>query len=104
MYVSKILDAKSNVKDPMMRSGCLQIFRHLLSRPKLEPRLRPFVDNIIATLKLSISDVDWRVRRTLALCIVAMGGSEIPFFAAVGGSDLLTYIIRNASINVAGLA
>lgn len=101
VYVGKILDAKSNVKDPMMRSGCLQIFRHLLSRPTLEPRLRPFIDNIIATLKLSITDADWRVRRALASCVIAMGGSDIPFFAALGGSDLLTFIIKNASISEA---
>lgn len=98
VFVSKILDARSLHKDPAIRAGCLQIFRHLISRKALEPRLQPFMDSIIATLKLSINDADWRVRKNLAATIIAMGASSIPFFQAVGGPDLLSYILKNASI------
>ncbi len=40
-YVSKLLDAKSAVKDPSMRVAAVSLFRHLVSRKSLEKRVQP---------------------------------------------------------------
>ena len=97
-YVSKLLDAKSNVKDPGMRAAAVTILRHIISRKSLEKRLQPFCDYIIATIKLAMQDLDWRVRRAVASTVIAMGASATNFFKAVGGTDLINYVIRNASV------
>ncbi|CUE89705.1 Hypothetical protein, putative [Bodo saltans] len=97
-FVSRMLDAKSVVKDPALRASAIQVLRHLISRPSLEPRLEPYKDNVLATIKLAINEADWRVRQAVASCVVAMGNSNVKFFETMGGPDLLSYIVRCAAV------
>lgn len=97
-FVSRMLDAKSTVKDPALRASAIQVLRHLISRTALEPRLEPYKDNVLATIKLAINDADWRVRQAVAACVVAMGNSNVKFFETMGGTDLLTYVVRCAAV------
>ncbi len=45
-----------------------------------------------------MQDLDWRVRRAVVSTVIAMGASSISFFKAVGGTDLIMYVISNASV------
>eukprot|EP00760_Papus_ankaliazontas_P025061 PhM_4_TR2466/c0_g1_i1/m.15333 len=98
--VSKALNAKTGVKDPLGRAAVLHFLRHVVSRKNLETRMELFKDAIIATLKLALSDTDWTVRRTCVQVITGMGAcKDTAYLASVGGTDLVTYILQCASIN-----
>lgn len=96
--LQRILDAKSQVKDPLQRAACLTIIQHLSSKKHLEPSLAAYRDSIIATVRLGISEGDYRSRIAVAKCIIQFGITGAQLFKAVGGNDLLSFIIRNAAI------
>ena len=89
-FITKTLDAKTGSRDPPVRAACLTILRHIMSRKILEPRVEPYKDNVIATIKLAMGDMDWRVRKAIVACVITMGASDIAFFSSIGGVDLLT--------------
>jgi hypothetical protein len=100
-FLSKTLDLKNGNKEPPVRAACLTIIKHLISRKNLDAKVDPYKDNIIAVVKLANEDQDWRVKKAYVNCVMAMGAAELNYFAAVGGTDLLTYLIKNAAIPTA---
>ncbi|KAF8293815.1 hypothetical protein TcYC6_0103800 [Trypanosoma cruzi] len=97
-YLSAFLEAK---KELHLRCAAVFILRMLVLQSRNQKLfLQPFVNDIVATVKLALgSHEDSMVRRAVVECILTICSSEADFASAVGYSDMLSYLIHCASLH-----